>query len=116
MENDELERVRPLIYDLIRRETDPGEIHVCPNCNGKLHVSIVKVTSNEPLKIFPGEPVEKSIWDNYLAVGLRCENCKVQAFLHFTEDHIPQWAKESEYKDKSLDELWELLRKDSEEQ
>ena len=115
MGTDELDRIRPLIYDLIKRETNPGEIHVCPNCNGRLHVSIFKVISSEPLKIFPGEPVEKSMWDNYLTVGLHCENCKVQVFLHFTEAHIPTWAKESEYKDMSIDELWGLLRKDSEE-
>ena len=61
MEKQQLDFVRPLIYGLIRRETDPGELQVCPNCNSRLHVSIFKVTSNEPLKIFPDEPVEKSL-------------------------------------------------------
>jgi hypothetical protein len=29
-----------LLTDLLNRDTYPGEIHVCPLCSGRLHVSM----------------------------------------------------------------------------
>jgi len=112
MKKNKLDLVHPLIYDLLKRESDPGEIQVCPNCDGRLHV-VIRIYTSEPIKI-SGELV-KSIWDKYLGVGVHCDGCKLTAFLHFTEDCFPPWAKESEYKDMNIDEAWKLLRKDSEE-
>ena len=102
MNKNELDLLRPLIYDLIRRETDPGEIHVCPICNGVLHVSIT---------VYKETGREKE-----LNVGAHCENCETTGFFRFYEKHIPVWAKESKYKDMSPGDALKLLRKDSEEE
>ena len=101
-----------LLDDLIRRESDPGEIHVCPYCNGELHVSIAIHISKPPM--IAGKPF-RSGWDRYLGVGARCENCNAALFSQYSSDAAPPWAKESEYNDMSIDKLWELFHKNSEE-
>jgi len=84
------------LAELENADSDPGEIHVCPICSGKLHVSI---------RIH-----ENAYWGRYLAVGALCDNCKIQTISQ--GKHIPPWAKESEYINLSEEELWKLLRKE----
>lgn len=116
MKKSHLEILRSLINDLIRRETDPGELHICPNCQGRLTVSIRINRSKKSLKIYQGELIEKSLWDNYLGVGAYCKDCKITGFFHFDESHFPPWAKESDYSNLSIHEALDRLREDSEEQ
>lgn len=102
MEKDTLALLSPLIVDLIHRESDPGELHICPNCKGEIHISIQVLTRAHPPR--------------YLAVGARCENCKIEGYFHFSESDIPPWAKESEINNMNLDDALELLNEDSEEE
>ena len=78
------------VDDLVMGAMDPGEIHVCPNCKGTLHVSI-RIYTNPS-------------WGNYLGTGAHCEDCKVMIVSQGS--YIPPWAKKSEYKDLSEDKLW----------
>jgi hypothetical protein len=102
MNKGKLELLHPLIDDLIRRETDPGEIHVCPICKGRLHVSMQILTEFD---------LEKK---KVLGIGIRCEDCKTTAF--FQDGYIPPWAKESEHKITSLKDALDELGKDTEEE
>ncbi|HEU0291243.1 MAG TPA: hypothetical protein VFR47_00805 [Anaerolineales bacterium] len=102
MKKDTLDILHPLIHDLISRESDPGEIHMCPNCKGKLHVSIQILKHAHPPR--------------YLAVGARCEKCKIEGYFHFDESAIPPWAKESIINNMSLEEALKYLNEDSEEE
>jgi hypothetical protein len=102
MKKDNLALLSPLINDLIRREYDPGEIHICPNCRGKIHVSMQILTRVHPPR--------------YLAVGARCENCKIEGYFQFSESKIPPWAKESEINTLSLEDALNLLNEDTEEE
>jgi hypothetical protein len=36
--NDQDKLIDELLDNLMKSRTDPGEIHVCPICNGKIHV------------------------------------------------------------------------------
>jgi hypothetical protein len=75
---------------LISRETDPGEIHKCPNCSGKLHVRF-GVLKSESRKV-DGKPIP-SIWDNYMYVHVHCDDCsEMDVILHMGE-HFPPWVK-----------------------
>jgi hypothetical protein len=97
MKQNALEIIRPLIRDLISRDNDPGEIHICPNCNGALHVYItVYKEANRAEE---------------LSVGVHCEGCKTTGFFEYSEQYVPLWAKESKYKDMNVDDLWKLMRK-----
>lgn len=101
MKKDNLDILRPLIYDLISRESDPGEIHVCPNCKGKIHVSIQVLKHAHPPR--------------YLAAGARCENCKIEGYFQFLESAIPPWAKESIINNMSFEDMLNYLDKDPDE-
>ena len=85
------------VDELVMSAVDPGEIHVCPNCKGILHV---------PIRIYT-----TPYWGNYLGTSAHCENCK--AAIVSQGSYIPPWAKKSEYKDLSEDELWKLMRGES---
>lgn len=65
----------PLVDDLIGRESDPGEIHVCPYCNGELHVSI-RIYTEGRIHI-ASEPVNL---DKYLGTGANYRNCNATIF------------------------------------
>jgi C4-type Zn-finger protein len=91
------ELISKFVHELVMGEADPGEIHVCPSCKGRLHVSI-RIHTNP-------------YWGNYLGAGAHCENCK--ATIASQGSYIPPWAKESEYKNLSEDELWKLMRGES---
>jgi hypothetical protein len=111
MENRSL--LGPLIDDLIRRASDPGEIQVCPYCKGELHVSIrIHIDAGSTVYI-DGNPVNVG-WGKYLGTGANCRKCNAAFFVQYGAEAIPAWAKESECKDRSVEELWRLLRKDSE--
>lgn len=84
----------PLIDDLIRRESDPGELHVFRYCNGEVRVSI-RIYTSDPIHL-AGKLV-KSSWDKYLGTGANCRNCKATLFIQYGAEVLPAWAKESAY-------------------
>lgn len=73
----------PLIDDLITRESDPGELHVFPYCNGELRVSI-RIYTSDPIHI-AGKLV-KSSWDKYLGTVRIAEIVK----LRFSHNMAPK--------------------------
>ena len=96
MKQNALESIRPLIRDLISRDNDPGEIQICPNCNGVLHVYI--------------SVYKEADQADELSVSVYCDGCKTTGFFEYSEQYVPSWAKESKYKDKDVDDLWKLMR------
>ena len=72
--------IRNLITKLVRLETDPGEIHVCPLCKGILHVKMSGYTHKGQTKRF--------------AAYVRCENC--ETFIISELDTPPPWIKEAD--------------------
>ena len=79
MDKDDINLFDRLLTDLINRDTDPGEIHVCPQCNGRLHVSISGYVETNRGK--------------RLGVSMRCDDCK--ASVSFKVGTIPPWVKEA---------------------
>jgi len=71
--------IRLLIQDLLSRNTNPGEIHVCPLCNGILHVRMSGYTQVRQTKRF--------------AAYVHCENCETSVI--FELDDPPPWINES---------------------
>lgn len=87
--------LRSLVKDLISRDIDPGEIHVCPLCNGILHVSISGYAHGDQARRF--------------AVYTRCENCKTSVI--FELDNAPPWVKEANFEFNSIEDALEKLGK-----
>lgn len=95
--NNDSKLISEFLDKLVKSEMDPGEIHVCPNCEGKLHVSIRVYTT--------------PYWGRYLGVGAHCENCKTRSVSQ--RKYIPPWAGESQYKNLIVEDLLKLIRGDS---
>jgi hypothetical protein len=97
MKENESKRISEFLDKLVIGDLDPGEIQVCPNCEGKLYVSI---------KVYA-----TPYWGRYLGVGAHCENCKARIVSQRKD--IPAWAEESQYKDLSSEDLLKLMREGS---
>lgn len=89
-----------LLMDLLNRDTDPGKIHICPLCNGRLHVSMSGYIQTSRGK--------------RMGVGMDCEDCKRS--VSFLVGTIPPWIKEApEFEFTSLKDALEKLDKMQEE-
>jgi hypothetical protein len=97
MKKSDSKLISEFLDKLVKGNIDLGESHVCPNCEGKLHVSIRVYTT--------------TYWGRYLGVGAHCENCRARIVSQ--GKYIPPWAKESEYKDLNVEDLLKLIRGDS---
>jgi len=54
MDQDE-KSINELLDNLIKSSADPGEVHVCPICNGKIHVGSEVIRGGEMNYIKPIE-------------------------------------------------------------
>jgi hypothetical protein len=63
-----------LIDKLIKSPTDPGEIHICPICNGKIHILFGAYKRGE---------------ESLLGVLVKCESCGVQMATDYTMPQSP---------------------------
>jgi uncharacterized protein with PIN domain len=71
-------RLRNLIEALVSSEDDPGELHKCPECGGRLHLVVTEHTRA----------------DGQSAIGVQawCEDCKAAVAMD-GPGPIPTWAK-----------------------
>ena len=77
------ERILNLLDRLRKMTIDPGEIHICPICGGKLHV-----------KFGSYERRGKSL----LGVQVSCETCDVEMAVDYVQSP-PEWLKAANIKD-----------------
>jgi hypothetical protein len=97
---DDITPLRLLLQDLLDRKTDPGEIHVCPLCQGILHVRMSGYTQVRQTKRF--------------AAYVRCENCKVSVIFELGDP--PPWIKErTKVEITSIKDALKKLKEDQEE-
>jgi hypothetical protein len=74
--DDEAKLINELLDSLIKYTTDPGEIHVCPICNGELHVW------------FGGY---KRFEESLFGVQIKCDACGIQMAVDYGIP--PSWVK-----------------------
>jgi len=99
-DKDDITPLRRMITDLLDRKTDPGEIHVCPLCEGILHVKISGYTQVGQTKRF--------------AAYVRCESCETRVI--FELDTPSPWIKEAtKVEFTSVMDALKKLREDQEE-
>jgi hypothetical protein len=74
---DEAKIINELLDRLIKNTTDPGEIHVCPICNGKLHVWFGGYKRGE---------------ESLFGATVECEACGIQMAVDYGMPP-PSWVK-----------------------
>jgi len=94
MKEQDSKLISEFLGKLVEGDINPGEIHICPSCDGRLYVSIRVYTT--------------PYWGRYLGVGAHCENCKARILSQ--GKYIPPWAEESPYKDLDVEDLLKLMR------
>jgi hypothetical protein len=75
--DDEAKLIYKLLDNLIKYSSVPGEIHVCPICNGKLHVWFGGYKRGEK---------------NLFGATVSCESCEIQIAVDYAVSP-PSWVK-----------------------
>ena len=76
MDQDE-KSINELLDNLIKSSADPGEVHACPICNGKIHVWFGSYKRGE---------------ESLFGATVRCESCGIQMALDYAIPP-PSWVK-----------------------
>ena len=85
MNNDD-QLIYELLNDLIKSTTDPGEIHVCPICSGKIHVCFGGYKRGE---------------ESLFGATIKCDSCGIQMALDYAIPP-PSWVKTNYTKPRNL--------------
>jgi len=75
--NNEDKLIYELLDNLIKYTIDPGEIHICPICNGEIHVWYGGYKRGE---------------ERLFGAIVRCESCGIQMALDYSISP-PSWVK-----------------------
>jgi len=73
--SERIDALLPLLRDLLKKNTDPGEKHECPICGQPFDIMF------EYYKELPNE----------LDISSNCKTCNIGVF--FKSDKIPSWAR-----------------------
>lgn len=73
-----VELMRRLLHRLAESDEDPGEIHSCIVCGGKLHVYFSQYMSRDR---------------KMLGINAECDDCKIKLFID-TESSGRKWLKD----------------------
>jgi ssDNA-binding Zn-finger/Zn-ribbon topoisomerase 1 len=76
---DDTKLIQELLDKLIKSDSDPGEIHICPICEGELHVWFGAYKRGN-MSLF--------------GVTVKCKSCGFQMAVDYGVPP-PQWAKHS---------------------
>ena len=75
--NNEDKLIHEFLDKLIKSTTDPGEIHACPICNGKIHVWFAGYKRYE---------------ESLFGIQVKCDSCGIQMALDYGVPP-PAWVK-----------------------
>ena len=76
MSKEEYDKLEQLLHRLCTATTDPGEVHVCPLCNGRLYVRFELYTRGDK---------------NMLGLQASCESCDAAMAVDCYVQPPPKW-------------------------